>query len=76
MISIWSPCLNFAIRGVTCSLVHRIRCAPDENNFHRVGKHVIGGLSDGCGPTDAFFMITFYHSVTKGQQWSDSNELK
>ena len=28
IISIWLPCLNFAIRGVTYSLAHRIRCTP------------------------------------------------
>ena len=25
--STWQPCLNFAVYGVTCSLVHRIQCA-------------------------------------------------
>ena len=32
MISIWPPCLNFAIWRVTCSLVHRIWCTPGYSN--------------------------------------------
>ena len=49
IINIWSPCLNFAIPGVTCSLVHRIRCAPGKTkgvtgwhpeNFRKLSSHI------------------------------------